>query len=285
VWKDVAAVSTLVPGRKEWTSKKLEGTEIILTSERKYATHVLARDRLVSVLHQHVKENYPNQINLHYEHDVRPVSFEENCVIVEVAEKKETSSWKNVTTRFLVAADGSARNFANRIAQDDIEQGVDDPFRIVRYEDDNPRVFKSIPFSVPAHWRNDLNYAVRSEDGRVIFDALPADGKGGYIGTLLLRENDEMAQPNVNPVKFGEFVDEYLPQFSSRLPDELVGQVAAAPATRLPKFRYVEPRLQHMGRTVLLGDCAHTVKPYFGMGANSALEDVKVSDCDVQIAT
>jgi len=33
----------------------------------------------------------------------------------------------------------------------------------------------------------------------------------------------------------------------------------------------------HQGdRTVILGDCAHTVKPYFGLGANSALEDVSI---------
>ena len=29
-------------------------------------------------------------------------------------------------------------------------------------------------------------------------------------------------------------------------------------------------------RTVILGDAAHTVKPYYGLGANTALEDVQV---------
>ena len=41
-----------------------------------------------------------------------------------------------------------------------------------------------------------------------------------------------------------------------------------------PKFSYVGPNL-HYGRTVvLLGDSIHSVKPFFGLGANSAFEDI-----------
>ena len=52
-----------------------------------------------------------------------------------------------------------------------------------------------------------------------------------------------------------------------------MARVAKKPPSRLPSFRYVGPKLHH-GKVVLLGDCIHTVKPYFGLGANSALEDV-----------
>ena len=52
--------------------------------------------------------------------------------------------------------------------------------------------------------------------------------------------------------------------------------VAAKPPSNLPSFRYVGPRLHRGASTVLLGDAIHTVKPYFGLGANSALEDVIV---------
>jgi kynurenine 3-monooxygenase len=46
--------------------------------------------------------------------------------------------------------------------------------------------------------------------------------------------------------------------------------------TYLPGFRYAGPRLHQGKRCVILGDSAPTVKPYFGLGANSALEDVKI---------
>jgi hypothetical protein len=70
-------------------------------------------------------------------------------------------------------------------------------------------------------------------------------------------------------------MDESMPQFSDLLSDETIAAVAQKPVSYLPKFRYVGPR-QHEGNScVILGDCAHTVKPYFGLGANSALEDVE----------
>ena len=65
------------------------------------------------------------------------------------------------------------------------------------------------------------------------------------------------------------------PQFSPLIDDETLRAVAAKPPSRLPAFRYAAPRVADARRGVaLLGDAIHTVKPYFGLGANSALEDV-----------
>ena len=51
--------------------------------------------------------------------------------------------------------------------------------------------------------------------------------------------------------------------------------IAKEPSS-LPVFRYVGPRLHRGGTTALIGDAVHTVKPYFGLGVNSAFEDVQV---------
>ena len=57
-----------------------------------------------------------------------------------------------------------------------------------------------------------------------------------------------------------------------------LNNIAKKPASRLPGFRYVGPKIHKTDKVVLLGDAIHTVKPYFGLGANSAFEDVTSLD-------
>lgn len=194
-----------------------------------------------------------------------------------------------MTTDLLVAAEGSARTIASQIEAHDkkkmeamgfIDRLSFKPFSITRYEDDNQRVYKSIPIKLPAGWRPDLNYSARSKDGRVIFDALPADANGNYCGVLLLKKEDELAAANTEVVKLRDLIVEYLPQFSPLIDDENMAGIAKKPPSFLPSFRFAGPRLHQGDKCVVLGDAAHTIKPYFGLGANSALQDVEVfSQC------
>jgi hypothetical protein len=190
-----------------------------------------------------------------------------------------------VETSFLIAADGTVRTFANSIERSDamrvkkmnpLRRILERPFRVRRYADDNQRVYKTVPMRLPAGWRKDLNYSARTAEGRVNFDALPANPNGDYCGVLLLRSGDAMAREAVDSQEFRQFLDAALPQFSVLLDDEAVARVAQKPVSYLPGFRYSGPRLHQDSCCVLLGDSAHTVKPYFGLGANSALEDVLV---------
>jgi kynurenine 3-monooxygenase len=85
-----------------------------------------------------------------------------------------------------------------------------------------------------------------------------------------------MAKANTDPNELRQLFDTMMPQFSQLIDNATLAVVAKKPVSYLPTFRYVGPRLHEGSSTVLLGDCAHTVKPYFGLGANSALEDVKL---------
>ena len=91
---------------------------------------------------------------------------------------------------------------------------------------------------------------------------------------LLLKADDEFAQPGSDARGLRGLLDETLPQFSPLITDATVAAVAAKPPSNIPRFRYVGPALHQGSSTVLLGDAIHTVKPYFGLGVNSALEDV-----------
>jgi kynurenine 3-monooxygenase len=151
------------------------------------------------------------------------------------------------------------------------------PFKVTRFEDDNPRVFKSVPIRLPAKdWPHDLNYSARSRDSRITLEALPSDDKGSLCALLLMKPNDELAQSNVEPKKLRSFFDEEFPQFGALISEEEIERVAAKSASALPAFRFAGPRLNMGKRTLVLGDAAHTVKPYFGLGANTALEDVQM---------
>ncbi len=315
VWDDVEKVCTAVVGRKDWSpeSKSEEGVERIFT-DRPVMTQVLPRDKLVGVLYQHAMENYSDKIVMNYGYEIVPEDFDANdkagvkirvskCDISDDMDARRQMSASGdvsrselcdiddsflVTTELLIAADGTARTVANEMERSDKARWealnplqrlcAPKPFRVRRYVDDNRRVYKTIPMKLPNDWRPDLNYSARTKDGRINYDALPADKNGNYCGVLLIRDSDKFAAPNTDPKKLRLLLDENLPQFSRLLDDETVQDIAKKPPSCLPSFRYAGPRLNQGDRTLILGDCAHTVKPYFGLGANSALEDVRVLD-------
>ena len=67
-----------------------------------------------------------------------------------------------------------------------------------QHEDDNERIYETVPLKLPEGWRPDLNCSARSKTGRVTtFDALPANRNSDYCGVLLLKGDDDMATRNV----------------------------------------------------------------------------------------
>lgn len=297
-WDTVSQFTTRVVGRRDWSpGAGPEGVERIFT-DRKFPTEVIARDRLVGALHAIASTRYADAITVHHGCECVAVGWDEDgrgaSLQLDVSEvggarraaagpvngvpdaAPATSRRIAVHARLVVGADGTARAVAQAIASDSALSGSD--FRIIRYEDDNARVYKTVPLHFPAGkgWRGDVNYSARTADGRINFDALPAGPDGEYCGVLLMRASDPLAAANTSAAELRALLDSALPQFSQLLSDETVELVAAKPPSALPGFRTVVPRLHHRECALLLGDAVHTVKPYFGLGANSAFEDVVV---------
>jgi kynurenine 3-monooxygenase len=313
-YDDFEKVSVAVNGRRDWQPgmTKLEDSKIT-PAKKDVVSRVLPRDKLVGLLHHHIVEKYADaNIDLLYGYDVEPVDFgndEEDFVTVRISKCEEvsfssesntetgTDNGANVacsvdgfslstTTKLLIGADGSARTVANAMERFDAERisklgpiqrlFAEKPFKVTRFEDDNPRVFKSVPIRLPPKdWPHDLNYSARSRDSRITLEALPSTTRS-LCALLLMKPHDEFAQRNASAVRLRSFFDEEFPQFGALISEDEIERVAAKSASTLPAFRFAGPRLNMGKRTLILGDAAHTVKPYFGLGANTALEDVQM---------
>jgi kynurenine 3-monooxygenase len=305
VLEDFIKASVAVNGRRDWAPGKTNIEDGNITPSKKDVTsRVLARDKLVGVLYYHILENYSNaNIDLLYGYQVEPISFgtdEDDFVKVKISkciDNEGQSQYSNeecdvdsdpqqVTTKLLIGADGSARTVANAMEKFDMERYsqhniikklfVPKPFRVKRYVDDNARVFKSVRIQLPSDWPCDLNYSARSTDSRITLEALPSDANGNLCALLLMKPDDELAKENANPTTLRAFFNKEFPQFGTLIDDDEMERVATKSASSLPAFRYAGPRLTMKRRTLVLGDAAHTVKPYYGLGANSAMEDIEM---------
>lgn len=311
VYDDFEKYSVAVNGRRDWQPGKYKVEEGRITPAKKDVTsRILPRDKLVGLLHHHLVDNYADHnIDLLYGYKVEPLSFgsnEKESVTVRISQCNEmmqddsgtggyvasqdseqtcdVETSRISTTKLLIGADGSARTVANAMEQADSERlakvnpvlrpFAPKAFKVTRYTDDNPRIYKSVPICIPPDWPRDLNYSARSRESRITLEALPSDDQGNLCALLLMKPGDELAEANVEPAVLRAFFDDEFPQFSALIHDDVIEQVAAKSSSALPAFRYAGPRLNMGKRTLVLGDAAHTVKPYYGLGANSAMEDV-----------
>lgn len=315
--------SVPILGRRDWQPGTGNGEGVITPAKKDVTSRIIARDRLVGVLHHYFLDNYANNnpnIDVLYGHEVQVLSFDEEAKnrkdsvvkvqIVQCVEEQDVlnnpksyvasqevgdelcdvESARTVTASLLIGADGSARTIANSMEEYDKNEKSSmknplrklfyKPFKVTRYNDDNPRIFKSIPVQLPKDWPQNLNYSARSNGSRMTLEALPSDNNGNLCALLLLKPDDPLAQPNTDGKELRSFFDEEFPQFSALISDDVMETVAKKPSSPLPAFRYAGPKLHIGDNTMILGDSAHTVKPYYGLGANSAMEDVVVlSDC------
>ena len=96
------------------------------------------------------------------------------------------------------------------------------------------------------------------------------------LGLMLYVQDDEEVNNIANADEARTFLQQNFPHIFPMMPQSEIEHFASRPPGKLPSFKYAGPQLHVGSQVVLLGDVIHTVKPYFGMGVNSALNDVQV---------
>ena len=269
-----------VVGRKDWSpeTKIDEPVETVYT-DRTFPTRVIQRDRLTGALLEEIMNKYSDTVKVSFNTACESIDWtnsgktDEKCRLT----LKETSGgaplFSYIESSFVIGADG-----ANSIIRESMEKTTPKHlFRVRTFEDKNVRVYRTIPLHFPndpKKWRQDLNWSVRLKSD-INMDALPTK-EGVFLGVILYRPWDD----RLNNLKTKEdamtFFNTYFPMFTPCLKSEDMERFVESKPSTFTKFSYCGPKL-HKGRsTVLLGDCIHTVKPFFGLGVNSAFEDVTV---------
>jgi len=128
---------------------------------------------------------------------------------------------------------------------------------------------------------SDLNWGCRNTSIDLGMDALPTK-EGEMVAVLLFKPGTptyDAIERLATAEQAKEFLSASLPPLAPYIRDDELARFVERPISRLPSFQCVEGDIHRSlprGGVVVLGDAIKAVKPYFGQGANSALEDVSV---------
>eukprot|EP00892_Ulva_mutabilis_P005378 jgi/Ulvmu1/3211/UM015_0252.1 len=274
--------------RQEWNPQSPEGKRTSEVDGRKDPTQVIQRDRLVACMLEHVEEEYVGKVRVRHSIQVQQLAVQPGGKVSlkwsQTADHTGHSGTEPegvVQAEFLVGADG-ASSVVRKLLE---EQGIGRVHSVKLEEKrQNTRVYKTIMIPV-----QDTKYsgpdgsgvctlAERSSGGRV-FESLPTK-EGNQIGLMLFKIDDEEVLSISNEEEAADLLKREFPNLYPLIPRSEIKAFAERPHGKLPTFQYVWPDLHFSNNVVLAGDAIHTMKPYFGLGVNSALDDVMwLSQC------
>ena len=269
----------VVKGRMDWGP---DGVPKERLANKAYDTQVIQRDRLVSVLVEEIEKKYADKVNISYNVACVGCDFGEDGVTLERGEcgddcdinmtARAGTGTASVVVPVVFGAEGNSMHSAV-IREMDHDKSCE--AKVVRFPNTNPRVYKTIPIYLPSDMRKDLNYSARTKAG-VALECLPTK-EGVLVGIMLVKpEDEEICVKLSNKELLKQFFNEQFPMFGDWIRDADIATMADSKFFCLPSFGYVDKSLNMGGQAALLGDTIHTVKPYFGLGVNSAWEDVRV---------
>lgn len=269
-----------VVGRKDWSPESKADEPLERVFADRGPTRVIQRDRLTGALLDEVRVRYADAVRVQFntacEHAdwVNVGKPSEQCRLTLKDTSNPTPLFSYAESALVLGADGANSMLRQSIAKHSPRR----LFRIRTFEDKNVRVYRTVPLHLPEdrRWRRDLNYSVRLKSD-INFDALPTK-EGPFLGVVLYRPWDERVNSIKTKADARAFFDTHFPMFAGCIKDRDLERFPLKEASTFSRFSYVGPDL-HKGRTTaLLGDCVHTVKPFFGLGVNSAFEDVLALD-------
>ena len=244
----------------------------VIGKDKSYYTKCISRDQLAAILYDEIREKYSDKINIQFDIECNDVVWSNENELGELSHITLKAKDKDVfkeSTRLLIGADGS-RSKVREIMAKKAENG----FKVKTYPDENKRVYKTIKLNLKSD--KFLNFSARTK-ADINIDALPT-GKDEYLGVVLFRPGDENITNLTDAKTSRKFFDDVFPMFSKAVNDEDLANFATTQPSNFPIFSYCSPVLHKGKSTCIIGDCIHTVKPYFGQGVNSCFEDVRVLD-------
>ena len=288
--ENVAPFTAETYGSVVWTPQSKLDKPSLSKQERRYGTRCIERDRLTGCLLDVIRNKYSHIISVEFNTKCVDVKWQnagtENEYCTVTLQRKSPSNEQvllSLNTSFLIGADGSNSVIRDSLVNMNETTGIYNR----RYADANEYVYRTIPIQFPRDIirgfcpdTKDMSYSMRANDGFNL-EALPTK-EGVHLGVVLFKPTNPIMKNITTYNDTYQFFQKYFPMALPYIPKEGLDRFAIVENSKFQQFSYVYPKLHFSRSTVLLGDCIHTVKPFFGLGVNSGLEDVFVLQKSLQ---